>query len=179
MKDTSAWADAHSVKAFISHMVQMKDDQSIKITMRKILYIPHGSDESSPPPFDSFPSWFFISHMVQMKGFFAAISIAFLILFISHMVQMKDTCAYLKIGKMSLYIPHGSDESNTYHSYKKPDISLYPTWFRWKGFGLWVQINRASLYIPHGSDERCRCCLFLYDLYAALYPTWFRWKEGI
>jgi len=34
------------------------------------------------------------------------------------------------------------------------DLSLYPTWFRWKFSILTFEFWVFSLYIPHGSDER-------------------------
>ncbi len=36
------------------------------------------------------------------------------------------------------------------------DVSLYPTWFRWKVRFWFISLHSACLYIPHGSDESIR-----------------------
>jgi len=67
----------------------MKDCWNSDAKITKVLYIPHGSDESY---YDKFLLYFFLG-------------------FISHMVQMKDTIVINKSCHWQLYIPHGSDES--------------------------------------------------------------------
>ena len=55
-------------------------------------------------------------------------------------------------------------------------FALYPTWFRWKFANIDACNFSVILYIPHGSDERVRCGLYQARL-RPLYPTWFRWKK--
>jgi len=54
-----------------------------------LLYIPHGSDESSLCAILRASTVSFISHMVQMKDTNKNKHVILLIFFISHMVQMK------------------------------------------------------------------------------------------
>ena len=68
---------------------------------------------------------------------------------------MKGALSNSFSPQSSLYIPHGSDESliiQLINSVK--NLSLYPTWFRWKRW-YWFDCSiPCLLYIPHGSDER-------------------------
>ncbi len=54
-------------------------------------------------------------------------------------------------------------------------LTLYPTWFRWKGTCDYFVSMLNCLYIPHGSDES-QCRFNFLPILVPLYPTWFRWK---
>jgi len=103
------------------------------------LYIPHGSDESSPIycVFHNFPR--FISHMVQMKGFMHRLKR-------KRILPLYPTWFRWKCGHQSLML------------YLLQ--SLYPTWFRWKFSPPNAIKLSCNLYIPHGSDERRPVALF-------------------
>ena len=98
----------------------------------KIIYIPHGSDETSLLVAMKAVVSKFISHMVQMKlfcVFFYCVSLFNLYpTWFRWNYQFKNSVPL----PSEIYIPHGSDETNwAEHS---------DWWFR-------------DIYIPHGSDE--------------------------
>ena len=160
---------------FISHMVQMKaayevtsengkttlyptwfrwkQGFEINPSLKELLYIPHGSDESLGLKKNSVFPLVFISHMVQMKAcaersrlygqrslyptwfrwkYEISSNALYTNDFISHMVQMKD----MKFPQM-----------------RSIPTTLYPTWFRWKMPLHGSLCQPYKLYIPHGSDE--------------------------
>ncbi len=64
----ASWALVESINNFISHMVQMKEYTDPAHFVHTRLYIPHGSDERARVGLILDLPFFFISHMVQMKG---------------------------------------------------------------------------------------------------------------
>ncbi len=156
---------------FISHMVQMKENNWINAYFCAIDTL--------------YPTWFrwkwvadsdyhyisqvFISHMVQMK---AASSLPYYHLssdFISHMVQMKgDTKGAERWSQITLYPTWFRWKSCCPAGAEYFTPSLYPTWFRWKLSRRWMTVDHIwSLYIPHGSDESfnilsCLSVIFLF-----------------
>ena len=101
--------------------------------------------------------YFFISHMVQMKGKFTRIVLLLFTNFISHMVQMKGLAVQFALGMIITFISHMvqmKDDVCIVFDWKNR-FSLYPTWFRWK-------IKRIYT---------------ISEFETALYPTWFRWKR--
>ena len=119
---------------FISHMVQIirKIFLIFFLFLKKYLYIPHGSDNTTQTPFPFFPLGDFISHMVQIirsKEIRKQYNIK---AFISHMVQIiRSIKELVEQVQKQLYIPHGSDNTEL-NATKQMFYSktLYPTWFR-------------------------------------------------
>ncbi len=137
----------------------MKPCRKFCLPMRNILYIPHGSDETSLIWY-IFLSWtcLYIPHGSDETPEFpyhTSINTAF----ISHMVQMKH-----------IYILWYCD---------MPHITLYPTWFRWNAGEKNFSYSYKNLYIPHGSDETSIWGLLCTIERRPLYPTWFRWNMFI
>jgi len=111
MKVGAAVTTIMAVSSFISHMVQMKDIRSSRMSLcLSVLYIPHGSDEREIQKAVIPMAINFISHMVQMKAWMQKLMCSWAVSFISHMVQMKV------FDRLPLFVPLTE--------------TLYPTWFR-------------------------------------------------
>ena len=154
-----------------------KSIEAMGFCVMRMLYIPHGSDESRKTLWLHGHWLCFISHMVQMKednldylyGNIAAT-------FISHMVQMKETWTYQQDSRLNSLYPTWFRWKSACYSLARPLLcALYPTWFRWKPdpfepivvkkealYPTWFRWKRVysngksskrKLYIPHGSDE--------------------------
>ena len=117
----------------------------------------------------------FISHMVQMKGWFRKRFSTRTTTFISHMVQMKVWMSSVPRCLRHLYIPHGSDESRHGVAVRSSLKALYPTWFRWKEtvvstVNVWLNFISHMVQMKDFTFKRSN------ETSKALYPTWFRWK---
>jgi len=75
-----------------------------------------------------------------------------------------------------LYIPHGSDESNEMSITPWYDITLYPTWFRWKMSFSHAKLCEMYSFISHMVQMKAQKSNNARKIVITLYPTWFRWK---
>ena len=156
----------------------MKPDAVRKVMGPEMLYIPHGSDETSRAFSFSYASnVLYIPHGSDETSRDDNYCDSWLVLYIPHGSDETDIFYFRCKINRRLYIPHGSDET-TCSMYLAPafrdfishmvqmklpikrwfwkqSFSLYPTWFRWNR--RWEKMTEKAMI--------------------ALYPTWFRWND--
>jgi len=132
MKDTIKLRIKMKTKNFISHMVQMKGRIGHKnIKPIRILYIPHGSDESNIKRTTARPFLcLYIPHGSDERSIIFEHRISH-VSFISHMVQMKAETVQRCVSGKSSFISHMVQmKANKQVQGVMDRYALYPTWFR-------------------------------------------------